>query len=347
MFPDCDSKSKIALKPRIKHQLFIAFKCLPLVEYISRFVIVRLLIDDKYFLNNLEISEIKTMTNKMPGIERENENIDPITTGMFYVRPVSTGVGARLGTEENIDSTDRGQFSGTTDTSSSASSEENSNGSNTSDRPQNNQTSKGSNNGLTKALVGGLIGATLGTLAAALANKRTSQGVNHATKGVGQAAKTVGEGINHAAKGVGQAVKSVTEGVNYAVVGGVADAVKNTAEKAQQAVAGAADAVQNSAQQGSKSVANGEAGIGSQSEVPTAYVLVPVEKERIIERTIVVEPEIIIASDITSSEQDFSQMGTEQNLEQQDFSQMGIDGNLEQGEASQIQDDEQIPPEFQ
>lgn len=264
------------------------------------------------------------MTNRMPGFEQENTNTDPITTGMFYVRPVTTSVGAGLGMDDNIASG--------ADTNTSASIGENGNSSTNNHQSENQQTSKGSNNGLTKALVGGLIGATLGTLAAALANRRTSQGVNHAAKGVGQAAKTVGEGVTHAAQGVGQAVKSVTEGVNYAVVGGVADVVKNTAQQAQQAVAGATDAVQNSTQQGgSKEVANGEAGIEMQPETQTKYVLIPVEKERIIERTIIVEPESLVAPDPTTSVQESSGMG------------MNRDFDREEGSGMELNVDETLP----
>lgn len=266
------------------------------------------------------------MTNRMPGFEQENVNIDPITTGMFYVRPVTTSVGAGLGMDDNIASANTDRFS-EADTKTKANSGENGNSSSNNHPSENQQTSKGSNNGLTKALVGGLIGATLGTLAAALANKRTSQGVNHAAKGVGQAAKTVGEGVTHAAQGVGQAVKSVTEGVNYAVVGGVADVVKDTAQKAQEAVAGAADAVQNSAQQGNKEVANGEAGIGTQPETQTQYVLIPVEKERIIERTIIVD-ESLVNPDATTLAQEGSGLGLNQDLAQEEGYQMQVDETL-------------------
>jgi hypothetical protein len=85
---------------------------------------------------------------------------------------------------------------------------------------------KGFNPTLARALVGGLIGATLGTLAGALASKKTSNGVNHAVEGVGNAAKTVGSGLNLAARGVGDAAKSIGEGVGYAVVGSSVDTAR-------------------------------------------------------------------------------------------------------------------------
>lgn len=177
-----------------------------------------------------------------------------IPTDQFNVRPASTGIGADLPRPENSP-TSKGQSN---------------------EQPAN----KGKNNGLNKALLGGLLGATLGTLAAALANKRTSEAANHAAKGVGKAVKSVAEGANHAAKGVGEGVKTVTEGVNYAVVGTVVDALKNTAETAQKSVESSKDLGQtanyvNPAQQ--------------QSQPQTTYVLIPVEKERVIERTIIIE----------------------------------------------------------
>ncbi len=176
---------------------------------------------------------------------------------------------------------------------------------------------KGMNPGVTRALMGGLIGATLGTLIGALANKRTSEGVNHAAKGVGVAVKSVAEGVNHATKGVGVAVKSVAEGVNHAVIGGAIDAVKDTskgvkqsvtgaveaakgvAEDTKQSVTGAVEAVKGAAEDtrrsdnqsfkleqglsaGNKQVTTGSVDVGAQAETPTAGIPVLVEEEGII-----------------------------------------------------------------
>jgi gas vesicle protein len=77
-------------------------------------------------------------------------------------------------------------------------------------------------------LVGGLVGGTLGTLAAALANRKTSKGFNHSAEGVGRAFKTIGQGLGQAAQGVGEAAKSVSEGVTYAVVGSAQDITEGT-----------------------------------------------------------------------------------------------------------------------
>ena len=132
---------------------------------------------------------------------KQDENIGSIPTGQFYARPVGTGIGAGVSSDENIGSIPTGQFYASpagTNTGTESPKEENSPGSKGQSDGQ--PASKGTNNGLNKALLGGLIGATLGTLAAALANKRTAQGANHAAKGVGKAAKSVTEGVNHAAK---------------------------------------------------------------------------------------------------------------------------------------------------
>lgn len=140
------------------------------------------------------------------------------TTSQAYQRPVGTTTSASLPTSANASPT---SLSNTR------------------------QEDKSMNNALTRALLGGLLGATLGTLAGALANRRTVKGIDHATKGVGNAAKTVAGGFNQAAKGVGDAVKSVTEGVSYAVVGGLAEAVQDTAQVAKQSVESASDALGN------------------------------------------------------------------------------------------------------
>lgn len=156
--------------------------------------------------------------------------------------------------------------------------------------------SKDINSILPRLLMGGLIGAglgaTLGTLASAFAGKRTTEGVNRAAKGVGEAAKTIADGVSQTAKGVGDAAKSVADGVNYAVVGslqdtadgvsravgaafeaakgtakdtvegvsnvveGTLDAVKDTAENAKQSAIKASDAVKDTAENAKQSAIN-------------------------------------------------------------------------------------------
>ena len=135
--------------------------------------------------------------------------------------------------------------------------------------------SKDMNPVLSRLLMGGLIGAglgaTLGTLASAFAGKRTTEGVNRAAKGVGEAAKTIAEGVSQTAKGVGDAAKSVADGVNYAVVGSIQDTAfgvsravgaafeaakgtaKDTVEGVSNVVEGALDAVKDTAENAKQS----------------------------------------------------------------------------------------------
>lgn len=228
---------------------------------------------------------------------KQDETIG-VPTGQFYVRAVGTGIGTVPRTE-NVGTIPTGQFY--TPSTGSIGGDIPTPGNNTTPQPQTDKqpANKGLNNNLTKLLVGGLVGATLGTLASALANKRTAQGANHAAKGLGKAVKSVGEGVNHAAKGVGEAVKTVTEGVNHAVVGSVVDALKDTAESAKQSVESVKDKIGQTG-----NYVNPD---NQQPQPETTYVLIPVEKERVIERTIIVEsdlestmPEVPDVSDFTS-----------------------------------------------
>jgi len=197
--------------------------------------------------------------NQQP-FDKQDKNTDEfITTGQPYARSVETSRGASLSTEENrptimsvkgTESSVNDAVKGTEVAAKDTSGVNAQAGSPPAD--------KGMNPGLTRALMGGLIGATLGTLVGALANKRTSEGVNHAAKGVGVAVKSVTEGVSHAAKGVGVAVKSVTEGVSHAVIGGTVEAVKDTAEGAKQSVSGAVEAVKDTAE-GAKQTVTGAA----------------------------------------------------------------------------------------
>ena len=192
---------------------------------------------------------------------QQEESIDNLPVGEFYIRAVSTKTNTDLPKNESISGTSKTQEQISTS-------------------PQPNE-QKGNNN-LNKVLLGGLLGATLGTLAAALANKKTAQGANLAAKGVGDAVKSVGEGVNVAAKGVGEAAKTVAEGVNQGLVSPVMDVFKDTAEGAKKSLESATDKLKQTAEYVNPA--------DQEFEPQTTYVLIPVEKERVIERTIIVEP---------------------------------------------------------
>ncbi len=194
-------------------------------------------------------------------LNQQEESIGSIPVGEFYIRATSTKINADLPKNESI--------SGTSKTEEQVSTS-----------PQSKE-QKGNNN-LNKVLLGGLLGATLGTLAAALANKKTAQGANLAAKGVGDAVKSVGEGVNVAAKGVGEAAKTVAEGVNQGLVSPVVDVFKDAAEGAKKSLESATDKLKQTAEYVNPT--------DQEFEPQTTYVLIPVEKERVIERTIIVEP---------------------------------------------------------
>lgn len=195
--------------------------------------------------------------------EQQDENVGDFPTGQFYIRAVGRTANTELPEKESTSNTS------TLPREKSSSS-----------KPQTNE-QKGNNN-LNKVLLGGLLGATLGTLAAALANRKTAQGANLAAKGVGDAVKSVGEGVNVAAKGVGDAAKTVAEGFNQGLVSPVVDAIKDTAEGAKKTLENTADQLKQTAEYVNPA--------DQEFEPQTTYVLIPVEKERIIERTIIVEP---------------------------------------------------------
>lgn len=268
---------------------------------------------------------------------KQDETIGTVPTGQFYVRAVGTGIGADIPRSENVGTIPRESFYAPP--TGSIGGDIPTPGNNSTSQPQtdNKPANKGKNNALTKLLVGGLVGATLGTLASALANKRTAQGANHAAKGVGKAVKSVSEGVNIAAKGVGEAVKTVTEGVNHAVVGSVVDALKDTAESAKQSVESAKDQLGQTAD-----YINPAKG---QPQPETTYVLIPVEKERVIERTIIVEPDLESTMPESPDVPDFTSDSVTDQMpvdgQTSDFNQQSSEFNQQQSEFNDPRPDYQ------
>jgi len=145
---------------------------------------------------------------------------------------------------------------------------------------------------LAKAAIGSVVGAVVGAVAGALASKVTAKSINHTVKGVGNAVKGAAEGFNYTVKGVADAVKSVAENVNHTlkdtvdVVKGAAedvnhtlkdtvDAVKGAAEDVNYTVKGAVDAAAMETAENAKQSAK-------QVDTQTAYILVPVDKEQVV-----------------------------------------------------------------
>ncbi len=223
--------------------------------------------------------------NKQP-LDKQDKNTEPMTTVPPYTRSAGTSIGAGLAREENgpNDMPVKGAESSVNDTVKSAGVAVKGTAEGANAQPATHQTDRGMSTGLSRALMGGLIGATLGTLVGALANKRTSEGVNHAVKGVGAAVKSISEGVNHATKGVGVAVKSVAEGVNHAVVGGAVEAVKDTSEGVRQSVTGAVEAVKGAVEDTKQSVTGAFAAVnGAESDVkPFDHQSLKLDQERLV-----------------------------------------------------------------
>ena len=165
-------------------------------------------------------------------------------------------------------------------------------------------TDKGYN--LATISIGAVFGALMGAAAAAFASKITIESVNNTVKGVGDAVKGAAEGVSNTVKGVGDAVKNVAENVDYTLKD-VGTTVKGTAEEVNENLKGTVDVVKNTAQsvnytvKGTKDVIKGASESVSQNvrstvdaasqsvpaegtqkptEAQTAYILVPVDKDK-------------------------------------------------------------------
>ena len=160
--------------------------------------------------------------------------------------------------------------------------------------------------------LGAVFGALMGAAAAAFASKVTVESVNNTVKGVGDAVKNAAEGVNTTVKSVGNAVKNVAENVDYTLkdVGttvkgtadevnqnlkGTVDVVKSTAQNVNSTVKGTTDVIMSAKENVVQNVRNtvdtvGEAvpgadnqeasGTQKSSEPQTAYILVPVDKDK-------------------------------------------------------------------
>ena len=161
--------------------------------------------------------------------------------------------------------------------------------------------------------IGAVVGAVVGAAAAALASKVTVESVNNTVKGVGDAVKNAASGVNNTVKGVGDAVKNVAENVDYTLkdvgttvkgtaeelnqnVKGTVNVVKGTAQNVTYTVKGTVDDLKSATEDVSQTVKstvdavaeqapvaeNKEVDTQKQSEPQTAYVLVPVDKDKFV-----------------------------------------------------------------
>ncbi|MBE9017183.1 hypothetical protein IQ272_13760 [Chroococcidiopsidales cyanobacterium LEGE 13417] len=172
---------------------------------------------------------------------------------------------------------------------------------------------------LAKIGIGAAVGALVGAATVALASKVTVDRINNTVKGVGDAVKSAAEGVNNSVKNVGNAVKNVAENVNYTVndvgttikgtaedvnenVKGTVNAVKMSTHNAYYNVKGATDSVRLATEdisQNAKSPIEAVAQQMAQSQAvstekqseqkQTAYVLVPVSKDKFVMQNFPVE----------------------------------------------------------
>ena len=143
--------------------------------------------------------------------------------------------------------------------------------------------------------IGAVVGAVVGAAAAALASKVTVESVNNTVKGVGDAVKNVAENVDYTLKDVGTTVKGTAEELNQNVKGTV-NVVKGTAQNVTYTVKGTVDGLKSATEDVSQTVKrtvdavaeqapvaeNEEVDTQKPSEPQTAYVLVPVDKDKFI-----------------------------------------------------------------
>lgn len=104
-------------------------------------------------------------------------------------------------------------------------------------------------NGLTKIAIGALIGATLGGLAAALANRETTERISQTIRDLGKTARTTADNLNDSVQRIGDAVNAVAASVNdttkdvNAAVNSVATNVSGTVKNTASTVRGTAEGV--------------------------------------------------------------------------------------------------------
>lgn len=254
------------------------------------------------------------MTDNKQLLDKNDENVDRMTTGQPYTRLTGTSIGAGLATEEN----------GPTIALQP-------------DAPPD----RGMSNRLAQAAIGAVVGAVVGTVAGALANKKTVRSINHSFKGVGDAVKGATEGVKHTVKRAGDALQGTTEGVasgfnhtvevageafqgtqedvNHTVVG-AREAFQGIDEDVNQTVVGAGEQVQHTLDDAKpsehqsfklyqerlladkKQVKTAQISIGKHVETQTAHISVPLKKERlVIERV----PPVNAGTPVVSGEANF------------------------------------------
>lgn len=141
----------------------------------------------------------------------------------------------------------------------------------------------GRGNGLAKVAIAGVVGAVLGTVAAGLAGKATAQKIKDSVKGLGDAVKGVAKGVKHTVKDTVDAKDSVEDAKSSA---DTVDA-KNTVEDAKSSDTQTFKLYEERLVADTRQIKTAEVSIGKHIETQTAYISVPLQKERVVVERII------------------------------------------------------------
>ena len=141
----------------------------------------------------------------------------------------------------------------------------------------------GMGNGLAKVAIAGVVGAVLGTVAAGLTGKVTAQKIKDSVKGLGDAVKGVTKGVKHTVKDTVDALNTVDDAKSSV---DTVDA-KNTVEDAKSSDNQTFKLYEERLVANTRQIKTAEVSIGKHIETQTAYISVPLQKERVVVERII------------------------------------------------------------
>ena len=141
----------------------------------------------------------------------------------------------------------------------------------------------GRGNGLAKVAIAGVVGAVLGTVAAGLAGKVTAQKIKDSVKGLGDTVKGVAKGVKHTVKDTLDA-KNAVEDAKLSV--DTVDA-KDSVEDAKSSDNQTFKLYEERLVADTRQIKTAEVSIGKHVETQTAYISVPLQKERVVVERII------------------------------------------------------------
>lgn len=141
----------------------------------------------------------------------------------------------------------------------------------------------GRGNGLAKVAIAGVVGAVLGTVAAGLSGKVTAQKIKDSVKGLGDAVKGVTKNVKHTVKDTLDA-KNTVEDAKLSV--DTVDA-KDSVEDAKSSDNQTFKLYEERLVADTRQIKTAEVSIGKHVETQTAYISVPLQKERVVVERII------------------------------------------------------------